>query len=68
MERRERIGRLPVDEGDNADWTKQSWDLPYQTVEELRGFLQRTGMTVEEFRQLPIYRYNVSKMPWLQDL
>jgi hypothetical protein len=52
----------------NADWTKQTWDLGIDNVEDLRAWLQRTGSTVEAFKALPVYKLNVGKLPWLADL
>jgi hypothetical protein len=45
--------RIFFDEGDNADWTKQTWDLPAQTWEEVR---QVTGMSKTAFKKTPAYR------------
>lgn len=62
---------LRLDEDlDNADWTKGTWDLPYKDVESLRAFLKRSGMSVEHFKTLPIYRFNVRKKNyrWLRSL
>jgi len=54
---------------DNADWTKRTWDLlDIDTVEKLREHLKATGRTVEQFKQLPVYRYNVDKIEWLKKL
>lgn len=52
----------------NADWTKQSWDLPCETLHELRVYLAETNTTVEHFKTLPVYILNVEKLPWLADL
>lgn len=53
---------------DNADWTKQSWDLPCRTLDDLREYLRQTGTSVAEFKRLPVYRFNVDTLPWLADL
>lgn len=53
---------------ENADWTKTTWDLGIENVEDLRAMLDATGQTVEEFKQLPVYYFNVGKLPWLKDL
>lgn len=45
---------------ENADWTKQSWDLPeYKSP----AFMQIIGGEegLEKFRNLPIYRHAVRK-------
>ena len=43
---------------------------PYDTVAELRDFIASIGMTVEAFKQLPVYVWNVDKpeLAWLKDL
>lgn len=41
----------------NADWTKQTWDLPYTSEEELKTAL---GPRYESFKKLPVYR----SRPW----
>ncbi len=53
---------------ENEDWTKRTWDLPFDNAEDLREYIEAIGMTVEEFKRLPIYRWNVDKMPWLEKL
>lgn len=46
--------RIYIDEGDNADWTKKTWDLPdVRTWEDVR---RATGMTKAEFKTTPTYR------------
>lgn len=45
----------------NADWTKQTWDLPPYKSEEFMAFLKGTGSTLEQFRQLPVYRFAVRR-------
>lgn len=52
----------------NADWPKQSWDLPVSTVGELRRHLKAQGITIAQFKRLPVYRLNVSKLAWLRKL
>ena len=52
----------------NADWTKQSWDLGIDNVEDLRAWLKRQGMTVAAFKALPVYKLNAGKLPWLEAL
>lgn len=42
---------------DNADWTKQTWDLPFAYgSDEFRDWLKAQGMTLAEFKRLPAYR------------
>ena len=52
------------------DWIKRgAWDLHgVDDVETLRAYLAQTGMTAEEFKKLPVYQGNVSRLPWLRDL
>ena len=60
-----------VEDAWNADWTKQSWDLPFQgpdDLQNLRDFIRSSGMTVEQFKRLPVYRLNVDKMSWVREL
>jgi len=52
----------------NADWTKQSWDLPAHSIAELKAFLEEQGTTIEHFKTLPVYKLNVNKLPWLKEL
>ena len=53
---------------ENADWTKQSWDIPAHSVKDLRAWQKRQGMTIAHFKRLPVYRFNVEKLAWLKDL
>ncbi|MBU0611783.1 MAG: hypothetical protein KKI08_28160 [Armatimonadetes bacterium] len=54
---------------DNADWAKATWDFPnIHSAEDFRAYLARVPMTVEEFKQLPVYRWNKEKVPWLKEL
>lgn len=41
---------------ENADWTKQTWDLPDRDSEEFKELLRSWGMTEEEFDRLPAAR------------
>jgi hypothetical protein len=52
----------------NADWTKQTWDLPPTNIGELRLFLREYEYSVAHFKSLPVYYMNVDKLPWLKDL
>lgn len=55
---------------ENDDWTKQTWDLGIDNVKDLREWLEGSHSTVEHFKTLPVYRWNVDKpgMEWLKDL
>lgn len=55
---------------ENADWAKTTWDLPYTDAESLRTYIEESGQTVEDFKQLPIYTRNVGQpgMDWLWEL
>ena len=47
---------LDIDrELDNADWTKQAWDLPPYRSDEFMAMLEASGTTLAEFRKLPVY-------------
>lgn len=46
---------------ENADWTKQTWDLPDYGSEEFKRGLESSGMTDAEFRKLPAFQ------AWLRD-
>lgn len=37
----------------NADWTKQTRDLPPEDSEEFKALLKASGMTLAQFRKLP---------------
>ena len=63
-----RVTLYPDAELANADWTKQTWDIPAKNVRELRAFLKTQGTTVAQFKALPVYRQNVGRLPWLREL
>ena len=44
---------------DNADWTKQSWDLPKYKSKEFMDWLKFSGMTLAHFKKLPVYKMNI---------
>lgn len=53
----------------NADWTKRTWDLlDIDSKEKLLRHLASTGMTVEQFKKLPVYKFNKDKLHFLKDL
>ncbi len=53
----------------NADWTKRTWDLlDITTKEELLTYLERKGMTIKDFKKLPVYKFNKDKLDFLKDL
>jgi hypothetical protein len=55
----------------NADWTKQTWDLPARSRSDLpalREFIKASGMTIAQFKRLPVYALNVKRLRWLHDL
>ena len=45
---------------DNADWTKQSWDLPEYKSKEFMDWLKFSGMTLAQFKKLPVYKLNIA--------
>jgi len=54
---------------ENADWVKKSWDFPENmTVDQLKAFIRSCGSTIEEFKKLPVYKWNKDKVKILQDL
>ena len=53
----------------NADWTKQTWDLlDISSKEDLLEYLERKNISVEHFKELPIYKFNNEKIEWLKYL
>jgi len=51
---------LIIDSEKTADWTKRGWDLPRYRSKRFMGYLQAIGMSLEQFRRLPIYRMAVN--------
>ena len=50
----------------NADWIKLgAWDIPATTADELRAYLNDRGITVADFKSLPVYTLNQHKISWL---
>ena len=57
----EKVEPLNIDANlENADWTKQSWDLPKYKSKEFMDWLKSSGMTLEQFRKLPVYKINLA--------
>lgn len=52
----------------NADWTKQTWDLPATSLPALRAYLKGIGVSVQTFKKLPVYQLNLARYPWLKRL
>ena len=49
--------RINIDaELHNADWTKQTWDLPPIDSQEFKDLLKSWGITMEDFKKLPVYK------------
>ncbi len=42
---------------ENADWVKQSWDLPDINSEDFKKYLENEDTSMEDFKKLPVYRY-----------
>ncbi len=61
---------INIDAGShNADWTKRTWDLlDIDSKEKLLRHLERAGMTVEQFKSLPVYKFNKDKLDFLKEL
>ena len=43
----------------NADWTKQSWDLPAYKSEKFMNQLEANVMILKEFKKLTLYQHAV---------
>lgn len=43
----------------NADWTKQSWDLPEFGSSKFNEYLRRSGITLAQFKQTNVYKHAV---------
>ena len=51
-----------IDENlDDADWVKQSWDLPEYGTEEFDAWLKQNGMTLASFKKLPVWKHRQKK-------
>jgi hypothetical protein len=55
-------------DGADASLTQMAWLLKVKDVASLRHELARRGIRVEQFKQLPAYRENLERMPWLAEL
>jgi len=44
---------------ENADWTKRTWDLPAYGSKEFDEFIATSGMTLDHFKTLPVYRWMI---------
>ena len=44
---------------ENADWSKRTWDLPEYKSDEFMDWLRFSGMTLEQFKKLPVYKWNL---------
>lgn len=42
---------------ENADWVKQSWDLPDINSEDFKKYLENEDTSMEDFKKLPVYRH-----------
>ncbi len=64
---------LNIDAAD-SDWIKRgAWDIwgrdgLIDNAPDLREWLYGARMTVEEFKQLTVYKAHLEDMPWLRDL
>jgi hypothetical protein len=59
---------LADERAENADWPKRTWDLQIENKTDRLEYLKAMGMTVEQFKKLPVYRWNVEKLLWLKEL
>ena len=56
------MSQFNIDEDElDADWVKQSWDLPAIGTPEFEEFLNKSGMTMEELQNTPGYRNYIAK-------
>ena len=55
----DKIILYPDEDLQNADWTKQTWDLPEYGSDEFNEFLVHNGITLEQFKKLPVYLHAV---------
>ena len=39
----------------NADWTKQRWNLPPYKSDDFNSSLENSGLTLAQYRNLPVY-------------
>ena len=44
---------------ENADWSKRTWDLPEYKSDEFYRLLKSINMTLEQFKKLPVYKWNL---------
>lgn len=49
----------PDDDEMDRDWIKSSWDLPAYKSDLFMEHIAMMGITLEEFRQLPVYKLAV---------
>lgn len=48
----------PDEELINADWTKQTWDLPFEPDSpEQAAYCEALGISEDAFRRLPVYQH-----------
>ncbi|MGI8922747.1 MAG: hypothetical protein ACR2HJ_01690 [Fimbriimonadales bacterium] len=48
------------------DWPKRTWDLGIDNGADLDKFLAGNS-SPEQFMELPVFRWNVDKLPWLKE-
>lgn len=60
-EKDRRMSELPTIDLDaediNADWTKRTWDLPQPGTPEFENWMRENGLTLEDVKKLPAYRF-----------
>jgi len=65
MKRRRKLPIIQVDADPmNADWLRSRWPLEYIPPYKSEAFmkmLRSWGMTLEEFRELPLYKFAVQR-------
>lgn len=58
----------PDEDLTNADWPKGTWDLPVHNLQELRAWIAVQGLTVAQFKALPVYQRNRDAVKYLKFL
>lgn len=57
-----RLDVLNIDEDlTNSDWTKRTWDLPPYKSNEFMTYLQSVGTSLDQFKELPVYKNAVAR-------
>lgn len=52
----------------DEDWLARRLPVGLRNPDKLRAWLRSVGMTVDDFKQLPVYKANLPQFPWLASL